>query len=201
MALIDLAKIQPWASPAVAFLSFVVSVISVRVAIIEARKKAKEAQARVEEGKKYTEALEAIINSSIYVSSLKGVEENTENAAAHLQAMAARAKEISEQATTQIKQSVSDLAEVAFSAREIPRHLASIAEQTEKVTRLVGSQIEASVAVLTKATEAAERVAKQLTRIGKVAFRAQRDSLRAHTELIEKKESDVGIKSAESNIH
>ena len=68
----------------------------------------------------------------------------------------------------------------------MPRHLEGIAEQTSEIVTLATSEIKDSVEHLKRASEATEEICKVLRDVGNVALRAQRDSARAHRELLSK---------------
>lgn len=68
--------------------------------------------------------------------------------------------------------------------------LDSIADRTLKAVDAGTTQITKSVESLARAASAANDIANQLREIGQVALRSQRDSLRAHQQLLEKAKPD-----------
>jgi len=75
----------------------------------------------------------------------------------------------------------------------MPRHLEGIAEQTSEIVDLATREIKESVEHLKKASRATEEICKVLRDVGNVALRAQRDSARAHRELLGKIIADENV--------
>lgn len=66
----------------------------------------------------------------------------------------------------------------------MPQYLQRIAEQTSEVTELARKQIQETIGHLKHACDAADEIARELTQIGNEARRSQRDSVKAHQELL-----------------
>jgi len=64
------------------------------------------------------------------------------------------------------------------------RHLGELAEESKEVVGLASKEIRDSVCHLRSLTASADSVARDLRTISAVTLRAQRDSLRAHRELL-----------------
>ena len=139
---VDWKEVHEWLSPAIAF-------ASVSWAIRESRAKNREVAARADDAKKYTQALETVIEYGRFVQHLEGVDK--------------RVGVVSEQ-------------------------LERIAKRTADIADLASKQIDAAMTSLAKVSAAAMEVAQELTQIGRTALRAQRDSFRAHKQLV----SEIG---------
>jgi methyl-accepting chemotaxis protein len=135
---VDWQEIREWLSPAIAF-------ASVAWAIRESRARSREVAARADDAKKYTQALETVIEYGRFVQHLEGVDK--------------RVGVVSEQ-------------------------LERIAKRTADIADLASKQIDAAMSSLAKVSAAAMEVAQELTQIGRTALRAQRDSFRAHKQLV-----------------
>jgi hypothetical protein len=135
---IDWKELREWLSPTIAF-------VSACWAIRESRAKSREAAGRADDAKKYTNALETVIEYGRFVQHLEGVDK--------------RVGLVSDQ-------------------------LERIAKRTADIADLASKQIDAAMSSLAKVSAAAMEVAQQLTQIGRTALRAQRDSFRAHKQLV-----------------
>jgi hypothetical protein len=135
---INWKELREWLSPTIAF-------VSVCWAIRESRAKSRETAARADDAKKYTNALETVIEYGRFVQHLEGVDK--------------RVGLVSDQ-------------------------LERIAKRTADIADLASKQIDAAMGSLAKVSAAAMEVAQQLTQIGRTALRAQRDSFRAHKQLV-----------------
>jgi hypothetical protein len=134
----------------------IIALASCAVAIIAARTAIKEAQAKAEDAKKHSEALETVIKAAGYLQYLKGVDGSIVSAVQQLE---------------------------------------SIAKRTGEITELASRQIQESIGHLRNASLAAEEIAKQLRQIGSVTLRAQRDSVKAHKELLQELGAAAGTAS------
>ena len=132
---LDWPAIAQWASPTIAFLSFVVAFLSHRRAVHEAGLKARESEARAIETRKYAETLENFSRAAQFAQHLKGMDERAGTIAERLESLAERTGEIADRAgqitdiaSTQIEKSLEHVRKATVAMEEMSRQLRDIAK-------------------------------------------------------------------------
>jgi methyl-accepting chemotaxis protein len=118
-----------------------------------------EARARTKDAKQYAKALDAVINAGQYVIHLRGMEERM----------------------TSLNSKFEQLGSVIYSVSE---HMKETATASREMVDLATTHIESALGNIERATSAVNNISQSLTDIANAARRSQRDSVRAHSELM-----------------
>jgi methyl-accepting chemotaxis protein len=118
-----------------------------------------ESRARAKDVKQYAAALEAVINAGQYVTHLRGMEERMAS----------------------LNSAFEQFGRVVI---QVSEHMKQTAASTRGVVELANKHIEGALKNVETATAAITDISKSLTDVANAARQSQRESLRAHKELM-----------------
>ena len=127
-SMIDWKEVREWLSPLIAF-------FSVCWAVHESRAKTREQRARVDDQRKYTEALETVIRYGHFVQHLEGVKGGIGDVTRQLSEIANQATIGVQAATSAIRNAVESLAAASEAAKEIAEQLNEIGKVALRAQR------------------------------------------------------------------